>query len=224
MKALLNSVYGWADERLGLSDVAHFAQKKTVPEHAHSFWYYWGGLSLFLFLVQAVTGVLLLVYYRPGPEAFESVRQITYEIHFGWLIRSVHSWAANLMVFAVFVHMFSVFFMKAYRRPREFGWWSGMVLLMLVMVVFFFKIKDSPTVRAMLTAVRPVVIGLLIWTAYDMTRSVFGAGKVGWGAALSQNLDKAGIALVAFGLLTFTTINPVFIILGAAVLGLVVYR
>ena len=97
-------------------------------------------------------------------------------------------------------------------------------LLMLVMVVFFFKIKDSPTVRAMLTAVRPVVIGLLIWTAYDMTRSVFGAGKVGWGAALSQNLDKAGIALVAFGLLTFTTINPVFIILGAAVLGLVVYR
>ena len=137
MKALLNSVYGWADERLGLSDVAHFAQKKTVPEHAHSFWYYWGGLSLFLFLVQAVTGVLLLVYYRPGPEAFESVRQITYEIHFGWLIRSVHSWAANLMVFAVFVHMFSVFFMKAYRRPREFGWWSGMVLLMLVMVFGF---------------------------------------------------------------------------------------
>ncbi|HMN61339.1 MAG TPA: chromate transporter [Anaerolinea sp.] len=97
-------------------------------------------------------------------------------------------------------------------------------LLMLVMVIFFFRIKDSPSVKAMLTAVRPVVIGLLIWTAYDMTRSVFGVSKVGWGAALASNLDKAGIALVAFGLLTFTTINPVFIIFGAAILGLAVYR
>ncbi len=137
MKTFINSIYGWADARLGLEELSHFARKKTVPEHAHSFWYYWGGLSLFFFLVQAFTGILLLLYYRPGPEAFESVRQITYEMHFGWLIRSTHSWAANLMVFAVFVHMFSVFFMKAYRSPREFGWWSGLVLLMVVMVFGF---------------------------------------------------------------------------------------
>jgi cytochrome b6 len=62
-------------------------------------------------------------------DAYESVRQITFVMHFGWLIRSAHAWAANLMIFAILVHMFSVFFMKAYRKPREFGWLSGMVLL-----------------------------------------------------------------------------------------------
>ena len=99
-------LYDWADERLGLSEILAFASKKTVPLHAQTFWYYWGGISLFFFIVQVFTGVLLLVYFRPGPEAYESVRQITYEIDFGWLIRSTHSWAANLMVFAVMVHMF----------------------------------------------------------------------------------------------------------------------
>ena len=95
---------------------------------------------------------------------------------------------------------------------------------MLVMIFYFFRIKDSAAVKAMLTAVRPVVVGLLIWTAYDMAASVFGAKKLGWGAALAQGWDKAAIALVAFGLLTFTKINPVFVILGAAGLGFLVYR
>lgn len=98
------------------------------------------------------------------------------------------------------------------------------LVLMLAVTVFFFRIKDSPSVKAILRAVRPVVIGLLLWTAFDMTRSVFDAGQLGWGAALARNLDKVGIALVTFGLLTFTAINPVFIILAAALLGLLVYR
>ncbi len=134
---MMKALYHWVDERLGLSELAKFAAKKTVPVHRHSFWYFWGGISLFFFLVQCVTGVLLLVYYRPGPEAYESVRQITNEIHFGWLIRSAHSWSANLMVVAVFVHMFSVYFMKAYRSPREFGWWSGMLLLIITLLFGF---------------------------------------------------------------------------------------
>ncbi len=136
-KTLTNSVYGWVDERLGLSEITAFARHKTVPAHAQSFWYYWGGISLFLFLVQCFTGILLLVYYRPGADAYESVRQITFVMHFGWLIRSAHSWSANLMLFAIFVHMFSVFFMKAYRKPREFGWFSGMALLAVATVFGF---------------------------------------------------------------------------------------
>jgi cytochrome b6 len=137
MKNLYSSLYAWVDERLGLEELAAFAKKKTVPEHKHSFWYYWGGISLMLFLVQSLTGVLLLIYFRPGPDAYESVRAITYDIHFGWLIRSAHSWSANLMVAAIFIHMFSVAFMKAYRKPREFGWWSGLGLLGLSMVFGF---------------------------------------------------------------------------------------
>lgn len=97
-------------------------------------------------------------------------------------------------------------------------------VLMLVMIVYFFQVKESTTVKAMLSAVRPVVVGLLIWTAYDMGRTVFGAGKVGWGAALLQSWDKLAIALVTFALLTFTKISPVFIVIGAALLGFLVYR
>ena len=137
MNGLNQAVYQWLDERLGLAEALAFAKKKTVPVHRHSSWYYWGGVSLFFFLVQGFTGVLLLLYYRPGPDAYESVRQITFSYNFGWLMRSAHSWAANLMIVAVFVHMFSVFFMKAYRRPREFGWWSGMALLLLGMLFCF---------------------------------------------------------------------------------------
>jgi chromate transporter len=97
-------------------------------------------------------------------------------------------------------------------------------ILMLVMIIYFFSIKDSPKVQSMLKAVRPVVVGLLLWTAFDMASTVFGAKKLGWGAALAQGWDKLAIAAAAFLLLTFTSINPVLIILGAALLGLVVYR
>ncbi|GAB4453989.1 MAG: cytochrome b N-terminal domain-containing protein [Armatimonadaceae bacterium] len=136
-ETLADKAYGYVNERLDLDDAIKFASKKTVPVHAHSFWYYWGGISLLFFMVQVFTGILLLVYYRPGPEAYESVRQITYDIHFGWLIRSAHNWSANLFLVSVFVHMFSVYFMKAYRKPREFGWLSGMALLMLGLMFGF---------------------------------------------------------------------------------------
>jgi chromate transporter len=97
-------------------------------------------------------------------------------------------------------------------------------LLMLVMVVYFFGVKDSPAVKSMLKAVRPVVIGLLVWTAYDMARTVFGASKVGWGTALIHSWDKLIIAFAAFILLTLTKINPALVILVAAILGFLVYR
>ena len=130
-------LWGFLDERIGLNAMLELARHKTVPLHSKSLWYYMGGLTLFFFLVQVVTGVLLLVYYEPGAGAYDSVRHITFDVDFGWLIRSTHSWSANLMVLALFIHMFSVYFMKAYRRPREFGWWSGLVLLGLTMTFGF---------------------------------------------------------------------------------------
>jgi quinol-cytochrome oxidoreductase complex cytochrome b subunit len=98
------------------------------------FWYFLGGITLFLFLIQVCTGVLLLLYYRPSAnEAFESVQYIMTRVQFGWLIRSIHSWAANLMIFTAFGHMFSVVFLRAYRKPRELTWLTGMFLLFLAM-------------------------------------------------------------------------------------------
>jgi chromate transporter len=96
--------------------------------------------------------------------------------------------------------------------------------LMLVMVVVFFGVKDSPAVQAMLKAVRPVVVGLLVWTAYDMAVTVFGVQGTQTSAFILREWDKVLIAGAAFVLLTFTKINPAFIILGAAALGFGVYR
>jgi quinol-cytochrome oxidoreductase complex cytochrome b subunit len=127
-----DAVFLWLDERLGLKTIAELAKKKEVPVHRHSVWYYFGGMTLFLFSVQVVTGILLLLYYRPSAEgAFESVQFIITEVQFGWLIRSVHSWSANLLIAALFIHMFSVYFMSAYRAPREITWVSGVLLLFL---------------------------------------------------------------------------------------------
>ena len=97
-------------------------------------------------------------------------------------------------------------------------------LLMLVLVVFFFGIKDSVPVKAMLQAVRPVVVGLLLWTAYDMAVTVFSSKELGWGAALAQGWDKLLFVAAAFVLLTFTKVNPAIIILGTAILGFIFYR
>lgn len=124
-------------DRLGLADSISYLSKKSVPLHSRTGWYYWGGISLLAFIVQVFTGILLMVYYRPGPEAYESVRQITYQMHFGWLIRSAHNWSASIFLLSVFIHMFTVFFMKAYRAPREIGWWSGILLLMFGLLFGF---------------------------------------------------------------------------------------
>jgi quinol-cytochrome oxidoreductase complex cytochrome b subunit len=95
-------------------------------------------MTLFLFCVQVVTGILLLLYYRPSAEnAFESVQFIITEVQFGWLIRSIHSWSANLMIATLFIHMFSVFFLRAYYPPREITWVSGAALLIIVVCFGF---------------------------------------------------------------------------------------
>lgn len=169
----MSKLQAYVIDRLGLADTIAYAKKKTVPEHRQSFWYYWGGISLFCFMLQAITGILLMVYYRPGPEAYESVRVLTYEVHFGWLIRSFHNWSATIFLVSVFVHMFSVFFMKAYRQPREIGWWSGMLLLLLGLTfgfsgyllpfddLAFFATKVGLEVPSQIPVIGPTIANLL---------------------------------------------------------------
>ncbi len=119
---------------LHLREPVEALKAKSVPRHRSAFWYYLGGLALFFFCVQIVTGVLLLMYYRPTPEAaHQSVEMIVREVPFGSMIRSVHSWAANALIATVFLHMFSVFFMKTYRSPRAILWVTGIVLLLLML-------------------------------------------------------------------------------------------
>jgi cytochrome b6 len=133
-RALGSRLGAWLEERGGLAPILEAAREKAVPVHRHTLWYYFGGMSLFLFGIQVGTGILLLLYYRcSATEAFESVQFIMTRVPFGWLIRSIHSWSANLLIFVLFIHMFSVFFLRAYRRPRELTWVSGALLLFLMM-------------------------------------------------------------------------------------------
>jgi quinol-cytochrome oxidoreductase complex cytochrome b subunit len=131
---LITHLRSWIDERFDWAKLAEPLRHKTVPIHKLSYWYFLGGITLFLFGIQVCTGLLLLLYYRPSAnEAFESVQYIMTRVQFGWLVRSIHSWAANLMIFTAFLHMFSVLFLRAYRKPRELTWVSGMILLFLVL-------------------------------------------------------------------------------------------
>ncbi|MFC1566177.1 cytochrome bc complex cytochrome b subunit [Candidatus Neomarinimicrobiota bacterium] len=134
MKFILN----WLNDRFAIDSVVEFANKKRVPVFYGSMWYFLGGISLFLFIIQVITGILLVLYYQPGEStSFESVKFIVSRVEFGWLIREIHAWSANLFIFFVFSHMFTVFFAKAYRKPREMTWLTGMILLLLSLVFGF---------------------------------------------------------------------------------------
>ena len=131
---MMQTVVDWLDERIDLSGIRHFIAEKGVPIHTQEVWYYLGGMTMFLFGVQVFTGILLLLYYRPSSaEAYESVQFIVTQVRFGWLIRNVHSWSANLLIALAFAHFFSVFFLKSYRKPRELTWLTGILLLFLML-------------------------------------------------------------------------------------------
>lgn len=132
-------VRSWLQERTPLASLEEAIAHKSVPRHRYSALYFLGGMTLFFFVVQVVTGGLLLLYYRPSAsEAYESVTFIMTRVPFGWLVRSIHAWSANLMIGAAFAHLFSVIYVHAYRRPREVTWLSG-VLLFFILFAFGFS-------------------------------------------------------------------------------------
>jgi cytochrome b6 len=131
-------LWRWLDERAGLGGLRHLMREKSVPRHRYSVFYYLGGMALFLFVVQVVTGLLLLLYYEPGVStAYESVKRISAEIPFGWLIRSIHRWSADIFIGVLAVHMLTAFLMKAYRPPRELTWLTGVAALSLALTFGF---------------------------------------------------------------------------------------
>jgi chromate transporter len=97
-------------------------------------------------------------------------------------------------------------------------------LLMLILIIGFFSIKDNMYMKAAIRGVRPFVIGLLAWTAYQVAVPVFGLDKQGLGPSLLHGWDKWLIALGAFLILTFTKISPIWLVLGTAIIGLIFYR
>jgi cytochrome b6 len=126
----------WFDERYDLTDVKRFAKNKLIPEHRYDVLYYTGGITLFLFIIQFITGMLLALYYVPHIDhAYKSIIDIVTKINLGWFFRSFHHWGAQLAIFFLFIHLFGTLLIKAYRKPREFIWVTG--FLLLVIAIFF---------------------------------------------------------------------------------------
>jgi cytochrome b6 len=120
----------WFQERYDLSGIKAFAKEKLVPEHKHDIWYYTGGITLFLFILQFITGMVLALYYVPhSGYAYESIIDIVTKLNMGWFFKALHHWGAQLAIVMLFIHMFSTLLLKSYRKPREFLWITGFILV-----------------------------------------------------------------------------------------------
>ena len=121
----------WLDERLAWRQVWQAIFLRKIPKVNWLFTL--GSASLFLAINQIVTGILLTIYYVPTPDhAYDSVQYITTQVTAGWLIRGLHHWGASAMVVVVALHMLRIIFHGAYKFPREVTWFTGVVLLLIV--------------------------------------------------------------------------------------------
>ena len=124
----VNRLIDWMDERVQIREFVGALMHVIIPRSAHT--YYLGGITMFFFMTQGITGILLAIYYHPTPEAaYDSVLFIMNEVAFGWLIRSIHAWGANLMIVFCVLHLLRVALQGAYRPPREMTWLVGIALL-----------------------------------------------------------------------------------------------
>ncbi len=129
-------VLNWLDERLGLRAIYGVVLDRKVP-HVN-WWFTLGSASLFLFVMQAITGIFLTIYYVPSPDsAYDSIQYIMTGVAYGWLIRGIHHWGASLMVIIVFAHMLRTYIFAAYKYPRELTWITGVVLLLTTLGMGF---------------------------------------------------------------------------------------
>ena len=130
-------LYQWLDSRLNLKSVERTLLDEPIPGGA-SWIYVFGSATLFLFLLQAVTGMFLAVYYAPTPDhAYDSIQFIEEQVTFGGFVRGLHHWGASAMVVAIGLHMLQAFLYGAYKPPREVMWMVGVVLFLLVMAFAF---------------------------------------------------------------------------------------
>lgn len=137
-KPFITRIAGWIDERYQVSEPLSKVLSKPVPKYALRWWYCLGGMTAFLFVVQATTGIMLAFYYQPTPEAaYTSVQYIEKTVQFGSGIRAIHSWSANGMILLCTAHMLRVFIMGAFKAPRELNWVSGVVLLIVTLAFGF---------------------------------------------------------------------------------------
>src|SRR5437868_13269468 len=135
--AAVNYPLDWLEERSGLVGATRYFLFRKVPSDTN-----WmqtlGSAALTAFIVQAVTGVILAMYYKPSPhDAYPSIQNITDHVTMGWLVRGMHKWGASVFIILMFLHMGRVFLFGAYKYPRELNWIIGVLLLAMGMLEGF---------------------------------------------------------------------------------------
>jgi len=129
----------WVDERFPFSSfIKNHLTQYYAPKN-FNFWYFFGALALFVFVMQILTGIFLTMHYKPDAAfAFESVEYIMRDVSFGWLIRYMHSTGASLFFVVIYLHMFRALIYGSYKNPRELLWLFGVLIFLLLMAEAFF--------------------------------------------------------------------------------------
>ena len=134
---MASRLYDWLDSRLKLKPLERTLLDEPIPGGA-SWIYVFGSATLFLFVLQAITGMFLAVYYVPSPDqAYDTVQYIQHEVRFGWFVRGLHHWGASAVMVAIGLHLLQVYLYGAYKRPRELMWMVGVILLLLMLTFGF---------------------------------------------------------------------------------------
>ncbi len=197
----------WLSERLPIDfDRLRSLTNEPVPGHLKRWWFALGGTAAYLFFVQLGTGLLLLFFYVAEPgRAFDSVREISSAVPFGWWIRSLHKWSASGMIVALCLHTLRVFFTDAYRKPRELTWVVGCLLLFA-------------TLGAGLSGYSLVYEQLSYWGA-TVTSNLVGALPLfgGWLARLIRGGEEVGPATLTRFFVLHIAVLPAMILLLVAV-------
>ncbi len=130
---------GWIDRRFPLTSTwkAHLSEY-YAPKN-FNFWYFFGSLALLVLVLQILTGIFLVMHYKPDAQkAFESVEYIMRDVPWGWLIRYMHSTGASAFFVVVYLHMFRGLLYGSYRKPRELVWVFGCLIFLTLMAEAFF--------------------------------------------------------------------------------------
>jgi quinol-cytochrome oxidoreductase complex cytochrome b subunit len=135
---MFKRIYYWIDERLEMHDyIKKDILDKPIPKGLNLS-YCFGGITFFFFVMLAVTGYFMTIYYVPTPDqAYDAVDYLTYEVSMGDIVRGVHHWSANLIFVTIFIHMIRVYIYGAYKKPREINWITGVLLFSVVMAFGF---------------------------------------------------------------------------------------
>jgi cytochrome b6 len=182
-----------ADE-VEVKDMLKEVATHPVPKSARKFYYCFGGLTFFTFLLQVLTGIILAIYYKPTPEAaYQSVQFIMDEVALGAVIRTLHRVCSNLMVVLVILHMLRVIYTGSYRKPRQFNWVVGVTLFLLTLAFCFTGY-------------------LLIWDQMGYWGAVIGTKMVGIVPFIGDsllNIAQGGTKVTGFTLTRFYAIHIV---------------